>query len=1697
MVIKAKQNSSSSPSQCAAPDTSATDKQTINNNISAILSNGIHSTYLLNTMTNPSSLPYSNYMMTGNESGALNCSSTSFQNQAQNQFSSNTVNIQPMKSKSSQIQSIATTEMPSITSVSSVHSRPPSTDKSNAYSSYANLGLIRGWQNQLNQVSQHQSQLTQQQQQQQHRHFQSQQSQHFPQVQLGQYSMNPYSNGNGNGGNTVNMVNANSMMNNQNTATQQLHQYQLALHHQVRAHQQAQAQQAQQISQQQFKSQPQTSLNAMAAPFLHQNTNVNVSNTNMPNHVSHVMNPYSAQNATVHANALRRQQAMQMQQSLLAQQQKQAMQRHLSRHTKSQHHHQHVPPVHSVQSHTVQQPHSQQPVQPDLITVPAPSIAIASLAPNSPVSPHPPSPPIPYVTSMAHHVPVSGPSNIAMTAGSRSGSGSGSGSGSEEKSQSQMSALDLIAMSEGKDNETDESQDIEIQSVSAVPVPGKPIVIIPNEFTSSIHADYSKIIGVQEARSLRDLDDSSTESKSADILDDKDRDIVPAPLIPKNREESSIIPEAATMDEILGMTASLQEDLLAQELEKKGERVPVLHVTNTIGLDIDENAKATRTTVASPIQRQSTIQSPIKVQRELPKELGKESDESQVDPLHEIEIEEIASAAVQEVTQQLVPLEPPEPEPEAIPPAPAQVTLPVSPAVKSKRVRRRPKVVMPMDIIQGDRWRDPDFIAKRKRAMFSFLDRWDQYPTTSEVGEREQRSRISSLERSAQSKPSHSPQAPPGLQKLRNGKPIQSRASPPTQQKQSQKSHPSRRRVTMPQSEGARSHSLHEQSSENKSKYFLQSPNFAFQGTFEEAKSAAIHMNRWIMLNIQDNDLFTAQWSTPLLWKHKKYQVIIQQNFVFYNCIKFADSAMGLVNVYNIHQIPSVCIIDPYSNQKRFEFVAPSTSSNIIKLREQIMNLLQSFPTPMECADDSFPAVKPRKPPILNRNRSTPAIGAHDHCENREHRQHPRNRSSSSRFARSRSFVESATTSKYESDSRSPPHRPSSSQSSGSSSATSPIIPCASTTASRTRCPPRKTTKKGLRGYRFSSALEISALSHIYCNPEPAPSNIWDVHYPYHNLKNTAYVLTTRQTMDWNDWMLIIMKCTKIVGAIPSEQQIEFVRNRNGEMALESSGTFIGWWSEQRVAEYVVNEKFGLCFEGGFASESGRDRKKFLKSLELARRPTFKKMLVLLPNLSHHDRMLLHEHSLSITPYADYDKMDNITSFQLWLSLITFLSVNMYETSAMYRHHQFKQDQCTNFCFKLGNKWKLPLSTLYNDIEPLLTHSECKSLLFSFPKIATDAAAHCTAAYSAHYHHGKSSSSNGSNKYHAASSLADPPHERCHEKSKSAGLAVNFLSKSGKLSGRGFKYDTKRTKLVQSYEELESVLTESEPHEVIDFPYPLFSSGWFSFNTLSLFATILEQHLDGTWVNMFSASNGKQFKQIFETNKNTRRRSVVYEKLLHQQAVERSNQHCYMQVADHLSLKNKRRFVHFWTENRLHWTDLVIDPVAKTNQSGSGLNSNNYQYRNSNGNGNRQSSRNRNSIQNGSGSRSESRSASSSHHHHHHHHHHHQQAPLQQNQQLRNTTNAMRGHPDRHQIRRDRERSEPVPRRRRGSGPGSGEVEVEVDNESIISMHKNHNNLTYRKKKRSRDRLKRSCSSSGSMRSGRKDRRTASKENHV
>merc|ERR1712154_458590 len=50
------------------------------------------------------------------------------------------------------------------------------------------------------------------------------------------------------------------------------------------------------------------------------------------------------------------------------------------------------------------------------------------------------------------------------------------------------------------------------------------------------------------------------------------------------------------------------------------------------------------------------------------------------------------------------------------------------------------------------------------------------------------------------------------------------------------------------------------------------------------------------------------------------------------------------------------------------------------------------------------------------------------------------------------------------------------------------------------------------------------------------------------------------------------------------------------------------------------------------------------------------------------------------------------------------------------------------------------------------------------------------------------------------------------------------------------------------------------------------------------------------------------------------RRSIIYTKLL-QQKINEEN------------YKNNQRLISFWNENKLYWTDLIIDPSNKTNKN--------------------------------------------------------------------------------------------------------------------------------------------------------------------
>merc|ERR1719474_1560253 len=139
------------------------------------------------------------------------------------------------------------------------------------------------------------------------------------------------------------------------------------------------------------------------------------------------------------------------------------------------------------------------------------------------------------------------------------------------------------------------------------------------------------------------------------------------------RSASRNMPVVATLDEIREMTASLEQDVLAQEIEKKGERIPAPVIE-------EHPAQSIQSPSPEPVLHDQEID----------------------------EIDEIASAAVQEVTQ-------------------LQLSLDPVPSTRSP-------IVGPTQVI--DQWQDSEFIARRKETILRFLERWDQLPTTSEVGER-------------------------------------------------------------------------------------------------------------------------------------------------------------------------------------------------------------------------------------------------------------------------------------------------------------------------------------------------------------------------------------------------------------------------------------------------------------------------------------------------------------------------------------------------------------------------------------------------------------------------------------------------------------------------------------------------------------------------------------------------------------------------------------------------------------------------------------------------------------------------------------------------------------------------------------------------------------------------------------------------
>jgi len=123
-------------------------------------------------------------------------------------------------------------------------------------------------------------------------------------------------------------------------------------------------------------------------------------------------------------------------------------------------------------------------------------------------------------------------------------------------------------------------------------------------------------------------------------------------------------------------------------------------------------------------------------------------------------------------------------------------------------------------------------------------------------------------------------------------------------------------------------------------------PTYKFIGTLEDAKKRGHSENKWVLVNIQDTENFTAHCLNRDVWKDKELMPVIMEQFIFYQWQRKTDNAKRIINLYHPSAFPCIFILDPATGRKEHEFVVPSEPDKVSNVKGKILEFLDDCPNP-------------------------------------------------------------------------------------------------------------------------------------------------------------------------------------------------------------------------------------------------------------------------------------------------------------------------------------------------------------------------------------------------------------------------------------------------------------------------------------------------------------------------------------------------------------------------------------------------------------------------------------------------------------------------------------------------------------------------------------------------------------------------------
>ena len=89
-----------------------------------------------------------------------------------------------------------------------------------------------------------------------------------------------------------------------------------------------------------------------------------------------------------------------------------------------------------------------------------------------------------------------------------------------------------------------------------------------------------------------------------------------------------------------------------------------------------------------------------------------------------------------------------------------------------------------------------------------------------------------------------------------------------------------------------------------------------FQGDFEMAKAAARSSGRWLLINIQKNDVFACHSLNRDVWKDDYAKAMISDSLVFWFATMDSGPGQRFATLYKVTEFPHVALVDPRTGEQ-------------------------------------------------------------------------------------------------------------------------------------------------------------------------------------------------------------------------------------------------------------------------------------------------------------------------------------------------------------------------------------------------------------------------------------------------------------------------------------------------------------------------------------------------------------------------------------------------------------------------------------------------------------------------------------------------------------------------------------------------------------------------------------------------------------